>query len=162
MYKATTFTYVTFMVLVYLSLLNSAFSSSEAGCDSRPSPALRVHSPLIRPTTRSPAPSAARITHICSGTAVNFCSCVPLLRCIPSCTLAVVLASSWRSKSSANLEAYWLLEPFCSTSAYWVKASAGVATSFSSFAVPICEPIVGISNFGSLAPSNSRAMAISL
>ena len=31
MYNATTFTYVTFMVLVYLSLLNRIFSSSEAG-----------------------------------------------------------------------------------------------------------------------------------
>jgi len=29
------------------------------------------------------ADDLARITHICSGTAVNFCSCVPLLRCIP-------------------------------------------------------------------------------
>ncbi len=61
----------------------------KAGCDSRPSPALRVHSPF---NTAKPPDHRHRLQHASptsvSGTAVNFLllrnRC---LRCIPSCTL---------------------------------------------------------------------------
>ena len=154
-------TYVTFIVLVALPSPNRACSSSEAGSDSRPSPAARVHSELICATTRSP-PSLERMILMASGTTVNVCVCVPLLRSMPSCTVCATEAMVWRSESSANWSANSLFAPFCSTSAYRSTASCGVATRPVSFGRPIWVPISGTVNRGSWAPANRRATPHSL